>query len=78
MRTCVVCGESAEIHHILTRASHPESKDCEWNHLELCRGHHSKIHAIGRTSFVKKYGLEQEMLDRGFFFDGKSWRKHKE
>ena len=65
---CIICSENAEIHHIYTRGSHPEYKDSKWNHMLLCRKHHTEIHRIGRTSFVKKYQLQDELIRRGFEF----------
>jgi hypothetical protein len=76
--SCIVCGQNSEVHHLLSRKSHPEYTDEPWNHMELCRAHHSLVHSKGLYWFATKFNLVENILDRGFFFDGRKFRKHKE
>lgn len=76
--SCLVCGQHSETHHVLSRKAYPEYIDEKWNHMELCRLHHRMAHDIGLYSFAKKFNLIENILDRGFFFDGRKFRKHKE
>lgn len=73
---CFITGQEGDTHHLLTRGAYPEYKDCEWNKIGLTRELHSECHDIGLPAFVKKYGLEEEMLNRNFWSDGRRWRKH--
>jgi len=64
---CFICGRSpVDEHHILTKKSHPEYKHSPFNLIYLCRAHHNEIHYLGRSSFIRKFGMESEMLNRGF------------
>jgi len=74
MNDCKICGSLAECHHIKTRKAWPQYKDCSWNHMYLCRKHHSECHLIGLTSFVEKYGLQVEMIKRNFFLCNNQWK----
>jgi hypothetical protein len=75
---CLVCNRDAETHHILSRKAYPEYIDAEWNHVRLCRSHHQLIHSKGLYWFATKFNLIENILDRGFFFDGRKFRKHKD
>ncbi len=50
---CVVCGQPAEPHHLVTRAR--GGSDLET--VPLCRVHHSEIHTVGRKQLEKKYHI---------------------
>ena len=54
---CVICGRPApDTHHIITRgASWKEKADRPANLIDLCRAHHTEVHAIGRQTFFIKY-----------------------
>lgn len=61
MKKCKVCGRIGERHHIKSRGAGGGDEDK--NILILCRNHHQEIHMIGKKTFAKKYGLEQEIAD---------------
>lgn len=73
MESCIITGEPAEIHHILSRGAYAKFKDEKWNHMALTRDKHVEIHKIGRNSFIKKYKLESFMLARNFEFIMGKW-----
>ncbi len=59
---CIICGQSAEIHHVLRQKPYPELKDKKFNQMALCRPHHSEWH--GGPTMV-------EMADK--YFQIKIW-----
>ena len=73
---CIVCNQPGEGDHIKHFAG-DSRKDVEDNIWCLCREHHVLKHTIGLNSFVRRYGLQEELLRRGFewddFYDG--WMK---
>ena len=54
---CAICGAPppSDPHHIKSRAAW--GPDTAANVVALCRHHHSEIHAIGRHTFARKYGI---------------------
>jgi hypothetical protein len=72
---CIVCFRSGEGDHILNYAGDPD-KDVEENIWCLCRAHHIEKGTIGLGAFVLAYNLKDELLSRGYWFDGFKWRKH--
>lgn len=67
-KPCVICSAPGEGDHIKHYAG-DSRKDIEDNMWALCRNHHVKKHSMGLTTFVKSYGLDEEMTRRGFEFD---------
>lgn len=61
---CHICGMVSEdrndLHHIKTQGA--KGPDEVWNLIPLCRPHHVECHAIGRTSFGRKYARFKEWL----------------
>lgn len=43
-----------ENHHVTSRAAGGSYKDV----IPLCEAHHSEIHAVGKITFAKRYGLD--------------------
>lgn len=73
---CIVCFKSpADCDHIFNFQGDSE-KDIEENCWALCRSCHILKGQIGLTEFVKRFKLEDEMLNRSAWFDGRRWRKH--
>lgn len=62
---CVICGRPAEIHHV----RHYGSSRAEAPVLPLCPDHHrhgghgTAVHA-GRKAFAKRFGTEEELLEK--------------
>jgi hypothetical protein len=54
------CFGPVDRHHIKTRGA--GGKDIEENIIFLCRKHHTEVHAIGRVTFFKKYGIESRLI----------------
>ena len=75
---CFLTGQPGEEHHLLTRGAYTEYKDCDWNKIGLTRELHRECHDLGLPKFVQKYGLEEEMVNRGLWFTGRKWVRHKE
>lgn len=73
---CEICGttESVAGHHIISFGSSPEL-DIEENMMALCFDHHALVHRIGTSKFIKLFCLENKMIERGFFYEGK-WRRN--
>lgn len=55
MLRCVICGNGAEEHHILTQKAYPELKDKRFNKIPLCRGHHSEWHNSAMNDMASHY-----------------------
>ena len=49
-------------HHLKTKGS--GGNDEYRNLMALCRMHHSEVHQVGLTTFVKKYDLQNYMIDK--------------
>lgn len=67
-RKCAVCGKAADIHHCegsrigagVDRAKvHQLGREV----LPLCRVHHTELHAMPESEFMKKYHLQKVKLD---------------
>lgn len=67
-RKCAVCGKPADIHHCegsrigagIDRAKvHQLGREV----LPLCRVHHTELHAMAESEFIKKYHLQKVKLD---------------
>ena len=57
---CEICGRAnADRHHLITKGA--GGTDDPSNILYLCREHHSEVHACGRETFCKKWGLEYKL-----------------
>lgn len=57
-------------HHIFTRGAHGKRAEIPENEIYLCFEHHILgVHAIGRKTFAKKYGLEKrfERAERAIY-----------
>lgn len=73
---CIACLRTpCDGDHIKNFAGQ-EEKDIEENIWPLCRFCHIEKHRIGLSEFVKRHNLKEELLSRGFWFDGFKWRKH--
>ena len=75
MPSCLInknCFGRLDPHHLKTRGSGGD--DSQTNVMPLCRLHHTELHKIGLSSFVEKYGLQNEMRNRGFFNALGQWR----
>lgn len=62
---CMICGAQPELHHCFTGAGGRKNHD---HVIPLCWTHHRSpqagIHGMGRKAWQKKYGTEQELLDK--------------
>lgn len=66
-RSCVICGDRADIHHIdaigmgnnRDKVTHIGKRI-----LPLCRTHHNEIHAMGNDKFINHYHLETITIDK--------------
>lgn len=61
---CIICASPACIHHAHTGSGGRKNHDIV---LPLCHFHHQGaqgIHTLGRKAWQKKYGTEQELLDK--------------
>ena len=61
---CIICASPACIHHAHTGAGGRKNHDIV---LPLCHFHHQGaqgIHTLGRKAFARKFGTEQELLDK--------------
>lgn len=58
---CVICGDSAEVHHVKAIGAGRDRKkvdDSNYPILPLCRIHHEEAHKKGVDSFLDEYHLE--------------------
>lgn len=67
-RKCAVCGKAADIHHcegsrIGAGADRTKVHQLGREVLPLCRVHHTELHAMPESEFVKKYHLQKVKLD---------------
>jgi len=67
-KRCAVCGQKAELHHTVGNTVGMGRNRKEICHigmkvLPLCRLHHTEIHRIGQSDFLKKYILEPVKVD---------------
>lgn len=67
---CMVCGSPHQVsgHHIISFGSRPDL-DIEKNIIPLCWLCHREVHDNGLVFFVKKHGLENFLINRGFHFN---------
>mgnify|MGYP005789002443 FL=1 len=59
-KSCLICGQHADIHHIDTVGmGRDRTKVDHTKHrvMALCRIHHTEYHKIGPSEFCKKYHL---------------------
>jgi hypothetical protein len=56
---CTATGVTTEngncLHHLMSRGSHPELQDEEWNLMPLSFLAHTEVHMIGLERFARKY-----------------------
>jgi hypothetical protein len=65
---CLISHRPADLHHVKTRGS--GGTDDPWNLMPIARKYHTEVHAIGLTTFVKKYPqVLNWMLAHGWVFD---------
>lgn len=59
-KPCEICGkrEGTVAHHIKTRGAMGD--DVPENLMALCAHHHRLIHDMGRETFFRKFGLDDE------------------
>lgn len=67
-RKCAVCGKPADIHHcegsrIGAGVDRTQVHQLGREVLPLCRVHHTELHAMPESEFVKKYHLQAVKLD---------------
>ena len=67
-RKCAVCGKPADIHHcegsrIGAGVDREKVHQLGREVLPLCRVHHTELHAIPESEFIKKYHLQKVKLD---------------
>lgn len=65
-KRCAVCGRKAELHHVDAVGMGRNRKEiCHigMRALPLCREHHTEIHKVGQTDFLKRYILEPVRID---------------
>lgn len=72
---CVACGNPPpnEGDHILA-FGRDSDKDVEENMWALCRSCHQRK-GWGLDDFVLKHELREELVRRGFWHDGRRWRR---
>lgn len=67
-RKCAVCGRPADIHHcegsrIGAGVDRTKVHQLGREVLPLCRVHHTELHAMPESEFIKKYHLQSVKLD---------------
>ena len=67
-RKCAVCGKAADIHHcegsrIGAGVDRAKVHQLGRKVLPLCRVHHTELHAMPESEFMKKYHLQKVKLD---------------
>lgn len=67
-RKCAVCGKAADIHHcegsrIGAGVDREKVHQLGREVLPLCRVHHTELHAMPESEFMKKYHLQKVRLD---------------
>lgn len=67
-RKCAVCGKAADIHHcegsrIGAGVDRTKVHQLGREVLPLCRVHHTELHAMPESEFMKKYHLQAVKLD---------------
>lgn len=67
-RKCAVCGKAADIHHcegsrIGAGVDRTKVHQLGREVLPLCRVHHTELHAMPESEFVKKYHLQAVKID---------------
>ena len=67
-RKCAVCGKPADIHHcegsrIGAGVDRTKVHQLGREVLPLCRVHHTELHTMPESEFVKKYHLQKVKLD---------------
>ena len=67
-RKCAVCGKAADIHHcegsrICAGVDRAKVHQLGREVLPLCRVHHTELHAMPESEFMKKYHLQKVKLD---------------
>lgn len=67
-RKCAVCGKPADVHHcegsrIGAGVDREKVHQLGREVLPLCRVHHTELHAIPESEFIKKYHLQKVKLD---------------
>lgn len=67
-RKCAVCGKAADIHHcegsrIGAGVDREKVHQLGREVLPLCRVHHTELHAVPESEFMKKYHLQKVRLD---------------
>ena len=59
-KKCPICGKHADLHHIDAVGMGRDRDDLIHEGMEvlpLCREHHTEIHTIGKTEFLRRYHL---------------------
>lgn len=64
---CIICKNPGEGDHIKNYKGNPKF-DVEFNIWALCRFHHIEK-GYSLNDFIKKYSLQCEMEERGFYWD---------
>ena len=72
---CIACSGGPTVGDHIFAFARDTDKDIEENMWPLCIPCHDEK-GRGLVDFVKKYGLEKEMLNRNCWFDGRRWRRH--
>lgn len=67
-RKCAVCGKAADIHHcegsrIGAGVDRTKVHQLGREVLPLCRVHHTELHAVPESEFLKKYHLQAVKID---------------
>lgn len=67
-RKCAVCGKAADIHHcegsrIGAGVDRTKVHQLGREVLPLCRVHHTELHTMAESEFIKKYHLQKVKLD---------------
>ena len=67
-RKCAVCGKAADIHHcegsrIGAGVDRTKVHQLGREVLPLCRVHHTELHAMPESEFLKKYHLQAVKID---------------
>jgi hypothetical protein len=64
---CVTGSPGGDIHHLLTRKSHPEFKDKSWNQIPLSHSLHVMIHAKGLNYMARNFpSIETWLIENGW------------
>ncbi len=66
---CIVTGQAADEHHLLSRKAYPELIDKRWNKIPISRELHTEWHLKGASYMADKYfQIKVWMVNNGWSY----------